>query len=85
MADIDFDVSTNDGDFTCTPGWGTMNLENGSVITWGGTGDMITRTRYMELMKIAKELCDWLEKKGVKPDEGCKVRKLTEQLWEMKK
>ena len=32
MADIDFDVSTNDGDFTCTPGWGTMNLENGSVI-----------------------------------------------------
>ncbi len=48
-------------------------------------GNPMTRTRYMELMKIAKELCDWLEKKGVKSDEGCKVRKLTEQLWEMKK
>ncbi len=53
---------------------------------WGNiTGGNMTRTRYIELVKIAKELCDWLEKKGIKQDESCKVRKLTEELWEMKK
>lgn len=45
----------------------------------------ITRTRYLELTKIANELCEWMEKeKGVRKHEACIIRNLVETLWYLK-
>ena len=40
------------------------------------------RQRYLELAVIANELCAFLEDKGVDQNEGCKVRRLAEDMWE---
>ena len=41
----------------------------------------LTRVRYGELTAISQHLCETLEKMGVKPQEGCIVREITERLW----
>jgi len=44
-------------------------------------GDMrVTRTRYLELAAIAKELCEWVELKGVKPKEVCLLKWLADSM-----
>ena len=43
----------------------------------------ITRKRHLELTKVSADLCDWLERQGVTRLEGCRVRMITEQLWDL--
>lgn len=45
---------------------------------------LLTRQRYLELTEIAQNLCDMLEKMGVKPHEGCTIRQIAESLWNLK-
>jgi len=40
------------------------------------------RARYLELAKIADDVCVTLMKHGVKPNEGCVVRRIAETQWE---
>jgi hypothetical protein len=46
---------------------------------------MLTRKRYLELVNIAKETCEFLEKKGVTVPEGCQLRVIVEKLWSLEK
>lgn len=46
---------------------------------------VITRERYTELFAIAQRLCDFLDANGVSKPEGCQVRQLAEQLWNLPK
>ena len=46
-----------------------------------GSPPKLTRVRYGELVAISQHLCETLEKMGVKPQEGCIVREITERLW----
>jgi hypothetical protein len=49
------------------------------------TSLMITRKRWLELVTVANELCKFLESQGVKKEEGCVIRRLAEELWNLKK
>ena len=80
MADLDFTTDcTNGGGFD----GGYITFNSDSLITT--EGKEMTRKRYMEILKIADELCNWMKKKGIKQEEGCSLRKLTEELWRMEK
>jgi len=60
-------------------------MPNGDQIVPAIASQAITRTRYLELIKIANELCEWMEKeKGVRRNEVCIVRDLVERLWYLK-
>ncbi len=67
----------------------SLYFYNGSNISWESNGliggNTMTRKRYIELVKIAEELCTWLEKKGVEPTEGCSFKAIAEKLWELTK
>ena len=65
----------------------TSNLVFSGDYNWdiNTGGKPMKRERYLELAKIAKEICELLEKKGVTAQEGCKVRKLAEELWTLEK
>ena len=64
----------------------TPNGWKSSFITFDDMEDnKMTRKRYLELTRIAKELCEFLEKKGVSQDEGCKMKVLVEELWNLEK
>jgi hypothetical protein len=39
------------------------------------------RSRYIDLARIASEVCELLETKGVSADEGCTVRRIAEDMW----
>jgi len=39
------------------------------------------RARYLELAKIADEICVKLMESGVKPNEGCIIRQIAETQW----
>lgn len=40
----------------------------------------MTRKRYVELTKIASELCDWLERQKVEMAERCVLREIVERM-----
>jgi len=40
------------------------------------------RKRYVELVEVAKKICDLAEKEGVTRDEGRTLRRITEAMWE---
>jgi hypothetical protein len=43
----------------------------------------LTRQRFLELAMIAEELVTWLRAKEVRPDEGCLIRELAGQMWNL--
>ena len=45
----------------------------------------MTRKRYLQLVRIAEEVCTFMEKKGVTKDEGCSIKKLADEMWGMQK
>lgn len=59
-------------------------------ITWGSPTYEIpsevprrkqpTRKRYIKLTKIAREVCQLLDKRGLKAGEACRVRKIAEEM-----
>jgi len=40
------------------------------------------RNRFVVLAGIAKEVCDLLDARGVTQNEGCKVRRMAEDMWQ---
>lgn len=44
-----------------------------------------TRTRLVELMRIANEVLDYVESQGVKRSEGCEFGRMIQRLWEAKR
>lgn len=40
------------------------------------------RARYKELEKVADEICTKLIEAGIKPNEGCIVRRIAETQWD---
>jgi len=47
-------------------------------------GGTMTRKRYLQLVKIAEEVCTFMERKGITKDEGCSIKKLADEMWGMK-
>lgn len=47
----------------------------------GSTLSSTNRKRYVELTVLAKELCEWMEKKGVTKTDFYTAHKLIEDLW----
>ncbi len=43
----------------------------------------LTRQRFLELAMIVEELVTWLRAKGVQPNEGCLIRDLAGQMWNL--
>jgi len=44
-----------------------------------------TRKRYVELTRMAKEICDLMEKRGVKRGEGCLFKRIAMDMWTLEK
>jgi len=44
---------------------------------------MDQRQRYIELATIAKEVCELLEAKKIARHEGCVVRRIAEDMWNL--
>lgn len=42
---------------------------------------MINKERYKELASIACDVIDFLEKQGVKREEGCLIQRMANDLW----
>jgi len=40
------------------------------------------RVKYLELAKIADDICVMLMEKGIKPSEGCVIRRIAETQWD---
>ena len=43
----------------------------------------LTRQRFLELAMIAEELVTWLRAKEVQTEEGCLIRDLAGQMWNL--
>ncbi len=43
----------------------------------------LTRQRFLELAMIAEELVTWLQAKEVQTEEGCLIRDLAGQMWNL--
>ena len=43
----------------------------------------LSRQRFLELAMIAEELVTWLRAKGVQTEEGCLIRDLAGQMWNL--
>lgn len=43
----------------------------------------MTRSRYLDLTRIAIEVCASLEKRGIKKHEGCTFRRIAEEVWRL--
>jgi hypothetical protein len=47
---------------------------------WSEKKEKLTRQRYIKLTKIAREVCQLLDKKNLKAGEACKVREIAENM-----
>jgi hypothetical protein len=50
---------------------------------WGEKKEKLTRQRYIKLTKIAREVCQLLDKKNLKAGEACQVREIAEKMIEL--
>lgn len=73
-----------------TPETATAGIVTGSNLAISGRLGMpgrdypapaVSRKRFRELIALAYETVEWLEKKGLKKGEQCEFREIAERLW----